>query len=213
MQPGTSWNEKTRQAEIARIENTFNHRDHALALRNLSKVLTWAGKFDDADRLALDAVSQLPDDFEAHFLAGNAELRRGNSQEAISHFETTVKLNPNHVTALNNLGDQYFQLGNLELAAKYFQQSVSVDSRFAMGIHNLGVVKMELGELAAAEELFSQALAIEPDRFDSHTMLSKLYFQQQRYQEATHHMERAVEIRPDAEAARADLQMLKQMVQ
>jgi tetratricopeptide (TPR) repeat protein len=211
--PVTEWNETARQNVIQRVEETFDPRDHALALRNLSKVLTWSGKFAEADRLALQAVVELQDDPEAHFLAGNAELRQDRHGEAIAHFEKTIQLDPGYIKAYNNLGNEYFQLGELDRAAEYFAQAVRADPQFVLGFHNLGVVHFESGQVDSAIGFLDKALALEPDRFDSHWLLSKIYYEQKRYAEARHHMQRAVEIRPHDEGARSDLEMLSKLIE
>lgn len=207
----SAWTETARQKVIERVESTLDRRDRALALRNLAKVLTWAGKFEEADRLALKAVADLPDDYDTLFLAGNAEVRRQNHRDAIAYFEKTVQLNPNHVKAYNNIGNEYFQLGELEKAEEYFELAVQVDPSFSTGFHNLGVVHFESGDVRLAIQYLNKALALETNRFDSHWLMSKIHFHEKRYKEAKYHMQKAVAIRPDDLAAQEDLKMLTEL--
>ena len=205
-----TWNSEARQTVIDRVESRLDPQVHALAIRNLAKVLTWAGKFDEADRLALQAVTELPDDYDAHFLAGNAEQRRGNHEDAISHFEMTVRLNPAHAQARNNLGNEYFQAGKLELAETQFKECIRIDPDFATGFHNLGVIHFTKGNAPEAIRYFTTALRLEPNRFDTHHTLSKLYYRDGEYRNALHHLRIAGQVRPDDQDVQRDLIWLTQ---
>ena len=53
--PGTDWNEQAIAAVTAKIEGRVDQEAHGQALANLARVLLWARKLEDAERLAMQA--------------------------------------------------------------------------------------------------------------------------------------------------------------
>lgn len=206
--PSPTWSDDSRNEVVERVTSGVDQHDHAVALRNLSNVLGWAGKYEEADRVALQAVEQLPDDPAAQFHAGLAETRRGNYEQAISYFERSLKLDPSNADACNNIGDAFFQLGDLENAAEYFKQAIQLTPGFAAAHSNLGVVHFQQGDLHQAETCLKIALQIEPDRVDSMLTLSNVYLKAGYPTEARKYLEQAVRLRPDDATARERLDLL-----
>jgi len=56
VKPGKGWGEGAIAGVAARVEGRIDRKVHANALANLAKVLLWAGKLEDAERLALQAI-------------------------------------------------------------------------------------------------------------------------------------------------------------
>jgi len=54
-----------------------------MALRNVAKVFTWAGKKEEANKLALRAAELVGGDAETYVLAGNALLKKGEAEAAV----------------------------------------------------------------------------------------------------------------------------------
>ncbi len=59
-----------------------DERAHAVALRNLAKVLSWARKYEEAGRLSQLAAEKLPDDAETRCMAGYEFERKGQLDQA-----------------------------------------------------------------------------------------------------------------------------------
>ena len=78
------------EVEIARVtrrvEARIDAQAHAVALRNLAKVLNWAGKHEEAGPLALDALETLPDDPESLLLAAAYLKMTGSVDRAIEYY-------------------------------------------------------------------------------------------------------------------------------
>ncbi len=192
-----SWNQAAQQAIANRVEGGINRRDHALALRKLSQVLGWAGKFEEADRLALQAIENLPDDAKAHYLAGLAYERQQDRDKAIAHFQQAVRHDKSHWRAHYNLGNYYFADGEFQKAAENFEQSVRVNPQFARGHQNLGATHLSMGNVPRGVECINRALKADPDLFEAHLTLIQVYVRQGRNADARRHLQRAREIRPN----------------
>lgn len=83
---GPDWDEQAIAAVARRVEERIDSTQHARALRNLAKVLTWAGKQREAGPLALDALRVLPGDEECLLIAGAWLRMEGRAQASFDHF-------------------------------------------------------------------------------------------------------------------------------
>jgi tetratricopeptide (TPR) repeat protein len=197
LNPGVAWNQAARQEIADRVEGGLNLRDHALALRKLSQVLGWAGKFEEADRLALEALKNLPDDAETHYLAGLAFHRQHDNTRAKDHYQQATECDRLHWQAHYNLGNCFLADGDFQKAAETFEQSVRVNPQYAKAHQNLGASYLRMGNVRKAVECINQALITDPNLFEAHAALSEIYHQEGRHADARRHLQRARALRPD----------------
>ncbi len=94
---------------------------HALALMNLSKVLGWAGKLDEAYRLAFKAVQLSPEDATIQYQAGLTAQLLGKADEAVIHYRWTIDIEPTAALAHGNLGVGLEARGDLEEAIEHYR--------------------------------------------------------------------------------------------
>ncbi|MCP5519496.1 MAG: tetratricopeptide repeat protein [Verrucomicrobiales bacterium] len=105
------------------IAGIDTHRN-ALALANLSKVLGWAGKHQDAYRLAAQAVGMDPEQAAIQYQAGLCAQLLGRPEQAVAHYGRAVELDPASALAHGNLGVALEDLGRLEEAAGHFEIAI-----------------------------------------------------------------------------------------
>jgi len=84
--------------------------DPATGLPNYRKGLEYMDK----------ALEKDPDFWEAHMVAGEFAEIIGDYQLAISHYESALKINPNH----SSTGSTYFYLANLQQAVGDYEKSI-----------------------------------------------------------------------------------------
>ena len=203
--PQPSWASDGFHQVAQRLQKQIDPRDHATALRNLAKVLSWAGKVDEADRLALQAVEQLPNDAEAQRMAGFAELRLGQTAEAKPHFEAALRVAPDDVRALSGLGEVYTRFGEHEVARDCFLRAVAVDPKHAPAQYNLGNSLRILGRLKEAEAAYRKAISLAPDQPDTHKNLGLVLLAQGDVEGAVRHFETALALEDHVPQRHADL--------
>lgn len=176
--PLPSWTPDGFDRIARRVEEQIDHHDHATALRNLAKVLSWAGRVEDADRLALKAAELLPNDEEAKTMVGYAKLRLNQANEAKACFEAALRIRRDNVRALCGLGDVHARLGQYEAARNCFLQAIAADPKHAPAHYNLGNAFRSLGQLKKAEAAYRQAISLAPGQPDSHKNLGLVLFAQ-----------------------------------
>ncbi len=200
-----SWTADGFHRVAQRLVDQIDPRDHAVALRNVAKVLSWAGKVDEADRLALQAAEELPDDPEAQRMAGNAKLRLGRTAEAKPHFEAALRTGGEDARALCGLGEVYTRSGQHEAARDCFSRAVAVDPKHAPAQYNLGNSLRALGQLEEAEAAYRKAISLAPDQPDTHKNLGLVLFALGDIEGTVRHFETALALENHVPQRHADL--------
>ena len=111
----------------ASVEGTIDQREQGLALRNVAKVYSWAGKTDDAARLAVQASAKLGPDAECNFIEGMAAQERGDWHAAEGLYRAAVALEPTYVKALHNHGIALANLDRIEESLKAYDAVLALD--------------------------------------------------------------------------------------
>ncbi len=190
---------------VQRVENQIDPTAHGRALRNLSKVLTWAGKEEEANALALKASSLVGGDVETAYLAGNALLKKGDAAGAVRKYQEALRLDPQHVPALNGLGSAQFQQGDLDAALESFQRVVQLEPEFAPVYNNLGALRQRRNEIDLAIEHYEQAIRLNPRYSKAYNNVGVLLRKQGRLDAAAEQFRKALSIDPDFAEAHFNL--------
>jgi len=184
-----------------RIEARIDAHAHATALRNLAKVLTWAGKRSEAGPLAQRALEVLPDDVEALCMAASYETGRGLPDLAVGRCRKVVQLDPNCADGHQLLGAALYELGELEEACDHFMEVQRLQPRDANAYYIAAGILCELGRQAEAIGHYRDAVRFAPDdppiRRDLAATLAKLG----QRKEAVSTYRQAIELDPSDAAA------------
>ncbi len=161
----------------------------------------------------LKASVQANPSLDGYFELGNALSRQGLFSEARSAYEEALKINPNHLGTLSNLGVVYYQTGDLDKAITNFKKVLSIDSQDAATHYLYGATLLQKGSYGEAEQRFEDALAIQPDLPEAHFGMGTLYWQLGRIEEAIAQFETFLSGPPaqDPQAKAQAEQILKQL--
>jgi tetratricopeptide (TPR) repeat protein len=112
-------------ATLVRVKNEVNGRidrgAHGQALMNLSKVLGWAGKVEEAHRLAIKAVELSPESAAVRYQAGLTAQLLGKIDESIDHYTKVIEIDPTAALAYGNLGVSLDARGYLASAVHHYE--------------------------------------------------------------------------------------------
>ncbi len=128
-----------------------------------------------------------------------------DNEKAKYCFAKTIKLNPNHVGAYNNLGVIFKDENNYKEAKSYFKKAIKIDSKNPDSYVNLGLVYYYENNFSKAEKNYLKAYKINPNSFVVNFNLGILYYKLEKFLDAEKYYGKAVEINPNHFAANNDL--------
>ncbi|MDA9314434.1 tetratricopeptide repeat protein [Alphaproteobacteria bacterium] len=164
-----------------------------------------AGRYGDAEILALSITKAFPKHQSAWKLLGAALKRMGRSSEAVNANHKAVQLAPQDAQAHYNLGVTLRDLGRLEEAEASYMQSIALRSDYAQAHNNLGNTLKELKKFAEAEASYRQAIALKSDYFEAHNNLGITLKELKRFAEAEASFRQAIKLKPDFSEAHTNL--------
>jgi tetratricopeptide (TPR) repeat protein len=150
-----------------RVRGSLTPYDHVMALNTLAMTLSWAGKNEEALRLAETAVEAAPQNSEILAQYGRLLEKLHRDDEALQAYQKAVQANPEDSHALARLGRLYGQRGDFAAARGYLQRAVQLTPdkaplAFRAEIRlQLGDCLQALGEPAAAQDLYREAAQID----------------------------------------------------
>ena len=184
-----------------RIEARIDAKAHAVALRNLAKVLTWAGKKSEAGPLALRALEALPDDTEALCMAASYETARGRLDLAIGRCRQVVELEPDCADGHQLLGAALYELGELEEACGHFMEVQTIRPDDADAYYIVAGILCDLGRHAEAIGHYGDAMRLAPHDAIIHRDLAATFATLGRREEGVSSYVQAIELDPTDAAA------------
>jgi len=127
----------------------------------------------------------------AHYNLGFFYGQRGRFDDAITQFNETLAIDPNHAHAHNNLGLAYDGKGMLDEAIAEFKKTLAIDANLAEAHNNLGITFQKKGMLDEAIAAYKEALMIKPTMAEAHHNLSATYYYKKNYTLAIAHCDKA----------------------
>ncbi len=192
------------EKEIASIDLS----EHGRSLRNLAKVLAWAGKDDEAERAALRSLEIDATDAESLYILGTIAQNRGRDEDAMRYYERVLVEDEEFVSARHNLGVVLARRGLWAEAEETYRKVLAVAPRHPHASFNLARVLVQQGRLVEAEDEYRRVVDRDPRDTDAWFNLGRLFAQQSRNDEARDAFRRALKLDPGAADAKRELELL-----
>ena len=112
-------------------------------------------------------------------------------------YEKILKINPNHIDALNNLGSIFKELDQIEKAKKCYEKVIEIDPNYLNALNNLGIVFSELGENREAKNCYEKVIEIDPSHIDALNNLGIAFIELGENHKAKSCFEKVININPD----------------
>ncbi len=148
---------------VKRVHSEMDTFAYGVALRNLAKVLHWAGKFDEAEPRARDALELIADDPESRFVLADCLRNTGRSQEAIVEYGRLFESGGEFERAYHPFGDLLAKQGEYERAKAFLLLANLREPNNALIYYTLGIVHLRLGEYAFAIESLNASDRLAPN--------------------------------------------------
>jgi protein O-GlcNAc transferase len=196
----------------------LNPQAHAARFQ-LGNALGDLGRFDEAIECSLALLKSRPNDARIYHQLGNFYHRKGlnevglneadvlnreqNLEQAVLCFEKAIALDPNFVSAGNNLAVTLWALHRRQHALNVWRRYVNHAGNLAVW-HNLGRALTEQGLLDEAFDAMQHCFAIDPNEPNAINNLANIYRQRGQIPEAIEQLDRAIAIRPNDQLAHSN---------
>ena len=127
---------------------------------------------------------------------GLLATREGRTADAIPYFQEALKLNPDHLIALENLGNAYRQQKSWGDARRVLERAVVVGPEDPEANYSLGMVFAQLNDTDRAYEYLQRALKARPGYPEALNNLGVLYLRTGRRDEAVASFEECIRVAP-----------------
>jgi tetratricopeptide (TPR) repeat protein len=130
---------------------------------------------------------------------GVALIGLGKVDEAATHFQAAIALEPRNMRAQFNLGNAMMVKGRADEAIALYRTALAIDPTYFDALNNLGIALASKGRNTEAAEAYRRALALEPQAAKAHDNLGRALLNAGRVAEARAQFEKAIEIAPTHE--------------
>ncbi len=201
----STWGDAELKRVTQDVEDRLDPKAHGIALRNLSRLFRWAGKYEEGYKLGLRAAQMVPTDSEAHFQIGANALEVGRIDEAISHFRQALQIEPDYAHAHCGLGVALQSQGKLDEAISHYRQALQIKPDYTEAYSNLGNLLAGQGRLDEAINHYYQALQTNPNYAHAHCNLGIAMSAKGKLDEAVSHFRQALRFKLDYTEAHSNL--------
>jgi tetratricopeptide (TPR) repeat protein/peroxiredoxin len=139
---------------------------------------------------------------------GILAAREGHIDEAIQNFQRSLKIDPDHLIALDNLANAYRQLKRWDDAKTVLQRALRVNPDDPEANYSLGMVFAQLNDTQQAYDYLRKALAARPVYPEALNNLGILYVRTQRREEAEKSFQESIRVAPEFDPSYLNLARL-----
>jgi tetratricopeptide (TPR) repeat protein len=160
------------------------------------------GHWQDSEALFRHALDVTKNNYHAHNNLGDALLKKGQIDEAISQFQEAIRLKPNDAETHNNLGAALGRKGQIDEALRQFQTAIRLKLNYAEAHNNLGAALGRKGQIDEALRQFQTAIRLKPNYAEAHCSLGLALGNKGQFDEAISQFQEALRLKPDYADAR-----------
>ena len=164
----TDWENRDLTVIDRRVYGRVDETAHASALRNLAKVLNWAGKHLEAGALAVEALETLSSDPEALLLAAPYLKTMGRFNEAIDHYQRALAQMPDHAEGHQLLGALLAEMKHYREAKKHFLEVLRIDPNDWQAHRQVAIVCTQLKQFHESIPHYQVAVKHDPQQASTH---------------------------------------------
>ncbi|TWU35885.1 tetratricopeptide repeat protein [Novipirellula artificiosorum] len=164
---GKSMSQQQIDAVSERVESQIDLTKQGVAMRNLAKVLHWAGKFDEAEPRAQDAIELLGGDAESQLILADCYRNTYRIEESVEEYKRLLDANPLYARGCLQYGDLLLELQQYEMAHDFLAVAAigfPIGSRHHFRAqHSLGTSYLKLSDFDHAMPILESCLRERPN--------------------------------------------------
>ena len=161
---------------------------------NIAKQLHSSGKIKESQKIYLDLVKIYKNNYILFYLIGTTFLQLKKFDEAINHFDTSIKLNSNFPEAYNNLGIALAEKEKYSKALVNYNKAIKLKGDYIDAHINRGISLNKLEKFNDAINDFNFVIKTQPLNPKAHNNLGNVFKKLKNYDEAINSYNKAINI-------------------
>lgn len=134
---------------------------------------------------------------EEMYAKAKALTENGKVKEAIAQLQKAIAGYPDLAVAHNDLGVLQYQAGDMQAAANHYEKAVEIEPGNTVFRKNLAdFYCVEQGRVEEAMQIYVDLLALEPDDIEVLMTLGQICEKLEKFEDARHFYERALDVEP-----------------
>ena len=144
---------------------------------------------------------------EVHIARGDASFQSRFYQKAIEHYESAIKINPDHDRAYHKIAIVYFNMGLYETSIEYYSKAIDINPNKIEAYHGRGIVYHMMSAYQKGIDDLTKAIEIDtsvevadsmfPLRANIYHNRGFIYLHMEKYQNALADFEKAITLNPE----------------
>jgi tetratricopeptide (TPR) repeat protein len=163
--------------------------------RDIAQLSLRMGRPEAALKAAERVRELAPKDPASFIFIGNVQVAQGNLAKAAEAYEQALKLDPQNLNALENLGN-YYSILDPQKALVYYHKYLDIQPGEAEVYFQIGQLEQKLGNLKESQKAYEKSVELEPHQLASHLALAELFELQKSTPQAVEHYRAAIELQP-----------------
>ncbi len=135
---------------------------------------------------------------DSYVKAGNAFYHARQWDKAIEQYRLSLKINPDHLGAMHNLGLAYQSKRDFGKAIRTFSEIKKMDRLYVPAYISLGLVYTQKVCYREAQREYTQAIALEPDNLVAHLNLAVVLAKQKQFAGAFRAAQKGLVVEPSS---------------
>jgi tetratricopeptide (TPR) repeat protein len=127
---------------------------------------------------------KIPDTARDAYVKGVELHREGHLEEALMQYGKALRVYPNYVSALGDLGTVFILFGRPESALTFLRRAHEIDDCNIIVSLNIAIALTEQGDYPGAMKLFKQVLSTNPRLALAQYYVARVNYLQKKYEEA-----------------------------
>jgi tetratricopeptide (TPR) repeat protein/thiol-disulfide isomerase/thioredoxin len=148
--------------------------NHPLAVQNMMRIYQMEGRAADAQAMLAQLIVKAPTNPGLHLGLAMALIGQDKMDAGRAELETAIRLKPDFVDAINNLGALLLQSGDTAAALQQFERCVQIAPDSAHAAINLAAAYTRTGQTAQARAALQRFQVAHPGDADVREAIEKL---------------------------------------
>jgi len=154
------------------------------------------GYWKNSNTLFSHALHTTENNYIAHGSLGIALCKKGQTEEAIGHFNKAIRIRPDYYKPYDSRGVAYDKLGQYGHAIADFSEAIRLNPEYAASYNNRGAVYDKSGRHEIAIEDYNTAVRLKPEYADAYNNRGLVFARLAQNQKAIEDFSKAISLNP-----------------